>query len=155
MKELSLQDQFAPKGRCFGCGPINSKGLRIKSFPEGDRLVARWKPETHHEAFAGVINGGILGALLDCHSNWTAAWNLKKAQNLPELPSTVTADFHVKLLRPTPSQSELTVSAWVVQLGTDRALIEAQIESQGKICAKCTGNFVWVKPGHPGFHRWD
>ena len=30
-------------------------------------------PEPHHLAFEGVLNGGICGALLDCHSNWTAA----------------------------------------------------------------------------------
>jgi hypothetical protein len=38
--------------------------------------VAEFRPELHHEAFPGVLNGGIIGALLDCHSNWTAAWAL-------------------------------------------------------------------------------
>jgi hypothetical protein len=35
-------------------------------------------PEAHHEAFPGMLNGGIAGALLDCHSNWTAAHHLMK-----------------------------------------------------------------------------
>ena len=30
-------------------------------------------PEEHHQAFPGMINGGIIGTLLDCHGNWTAA----------------------------------------------------------------------------------
>ena len=30
--EASLQERHAPKNRCFGCGPANEKGLRIKSF---------------------------------------------------------------------------------------------------------------------------
>ena len=38
--------------------------------------MAEWKPETRYEAFPGVLNGGIIGALLDCHCNWTAAWYL-------------------------------------------------------------------------------
>ena len=36
-------------------------------------------PRPDHEAFAGVVNGGILGTLLDCHANWTAAWHLMRA----------------------------------------------------------------------------
>ena len=40
----SLQDRFAPSNRCFGCGPANDKGLRIKSFAQGDELVCEWTP---------------------------------------------------------------------------------------------------------------
>ena len=76
MPNQSLQDRFAPHNRCFGCGPSNDKGLRIKSIVSGDEVVAEWQPEPHHEAFPGMLNGGICGTLLDCHSNWTAAWHL-------------------------------------------------------------------------------
>ena len=31
----SLQDRYAPNNACFGCGPANDKGLRIKSRPDG------------------------------------------------------------------------------------------------------------------------
>src|SRR6185436_1534047 len=98
----SVQETYAPQNRCFGCGPANDKGLRIRSFEEGDHLVADFTPEPHHQAFAGVLNGGIIGTLLDCHSNWAAANHLRKAQGLEAPPCTVTADFHVKLRRPTP-----------------------------------------------------
>lgn len=73
MSEQSLQDRYAPENRCFGCGPANDKGLRIKSFVRGDDVVASFQPAPHHLAFEGMLNGGIAGALLDCHSNWTAA----------------------------------------------------------------------------------
>ena len=72
----SLQEQYAPENACFGCGPANPDGLHIRSFVRGDEVVAEWKPETRYEAFPGVLNGGIIGALLDCHCNWTAAWHL-------------------------------------------------------------------------------
>ena len=65
----SLQDTYAPHNACFGCGAANEQGLRIKSHVEGDEVVARWRPEPHHQAFPGVLNGGIIGTLLDCHSN--------------------------------------------------------------------------------------
>lgn len=72
---------------------------------QGDFLTtALWKADAHHEAFPGMLNGGIIGALLDCHSNWTAAYALMKQSKNSQPPCTVTADFHVKLKRPTPNQ---------------------------------------------------
>src|SRR6476469_9288397 len=100
--QASLQETYSPAGICFGCGPTNEKGLKIRSFAEGDEVVAEWHAEPHHQAFPGMLNGGIIGALLDCHSNWTAAYFLMKRDGLDQAPCTVTAEFHVKLLRPTP-----------------------------------------------------
>jgi hypothetical protein len=98
----SLQETYAPNNRCFGCGPSNEQGLRIRSFESGDEVVCDWTPQPHHLAFNGIVNGGIIGAILDCHSNWTAAVHLMKKNALDELPATVTSDFHVTLKRPTP-----------------------------------------------------
>ena len=79
MSEQSLQDRYAPSTRCFGCGPANPDGLRIKSFVRGDEVVCEWAPAKRHEAFDGALNGGIVGTLFDCHCNWTAAHHLMTA----------------------------------------------------------------------------
>lgn len=154
MNEQSIQERYAPNNACFGCGPANEKGLKIRSFPQGEELVADWQPSPHHEAFPGVLNGGIIGALLDCHSNWTAAWHLMKEAGADTPPCTVTAEFSVKLLRPTPSAGPVHLSAKVVESKGDRAVVEATLSAQGKTCATCRGIFVAVKPGHPAYHRW-
>jgi len=73
MENRSLQEKYAPNNSCFGCGPANAQGLRIRSFPKGEEVVAEWIPQSKYEAFPGVLNGGIIGTLLDCHCNWTAA----------------------------------------------------------------------------------
>jgi acyl-coenzyme A thioesterase PaaI-like protein len=150
----SVQETYAPQNRCFGCGPANEKGLRIRSFENGDELVCEWTPEPHHLAFEGIVNGGIIGALLDCHSNWAATMHLMKAASATEPPCTVTADFHVVLKRPTPIDATLTIRAHVVEAAGDRAVVEASIEANGKTTATCRGTFVAVKEGHPAFHRW-
>jgi acyl-coenzyme A thioesterase PaaI-like protein len=121
--------------------------------PQGE-VTAEWTPSKHHEAFPGMLNGGIIGALLDCHSNWTAAWHLMNRRGVTEPPCTVTADFHVKLLRPTPGSSPVQLAARVVESTDDRAVIEASLTAGGKICATCRGTFVAVKEGHPAYHRW-
>jgi acyl-coenzyme A thioesterase PaaI-like protein len=153
-EEKSLQEKYAPNGICFGCGVKNEKGLRIRSFPENGEVVAEWRAEPHHQAFPGVLNGGIIGALLDCHSNWTAAYFLMKRDGKSEPNCTVTADFHVKLLRPTPSEVPITLKARVIESTEDRATVEAELIANGKVCDTCRGTFVAVKAGHPAYHRW-
>lgn len=152
--DQALQDLYAPENRCFGCGPANDKGLQLKSRAEGDRLVADWTPEAHHEAFEGVMNGGIIGALLDCHSNWAAVWHFMRARKVEEPPACVTADFHVKMLRPTPTSGPVHLEAHVVEATADRAIVEATLSAAGKTTATCRGTFVAVKEGHPAFGRW-
>ena len=152
--ELSIQETFAPHNACFGCGPANPRGLHVRSFPQGDEVVADWQGKPEYEAFPGVLNGGIIGSLLDCHSNWTAAYTLMKAQNLSSPPCTVTAEFSVKLLRPTPSHQKLRLVAKAIQIHEDRVSTQAELRAGDKVCATCLGLFIAVKPGHPAYHRW-
>lgn len=154
MNDLSLQEKYAPHNECFGCGPSNKKGLRIRSFPDGDQVIAEWVPDTHHEAFPGVLNGGIIGSLLDCHCNWTAAWHLMNKAGADSPPCTVTASYSIKLLRPTPTDRVLKLRAWVVESNDDSATIEGELIANDKVCDTCRGTFIAVKPGHPAYHRW-
>src|SRR4051812_38039486 len=96
----SLQERYAPHNACFGCGPANPQGLRIRSRVEGELVVADWTPAEHHQAFPGVLNGGIIGSLLDCHCNWTATYHLMKQAGADTPPCTVTAEYSIQLKRP-------------------------------------------------------
>ena len=150
----SLQEQYAPQSICFGCGPANDKGLRIRSFLDGGEVVMDWTPAPHHQAFPGMVNGGIIGALLDCHMNWTAAHHLMVRSVADKPPVTVTAEFAVKLRKPTPSDKPVHLRARVMESGADRAVVDATLSSGETVCATGRGTFVAVKPGHPAYHRW-
>ncbi len=156
--ETCLQERYAPRNRCFGCGPANDKGLRIRSFPTGStpdsEVVAEWSPEPHHEAFDNVLNGGIIGTLLDCHSNWTAIWHLMCRDGLEDAPPSVTADFHVSMRRPTPSDGPVQIRARAVDSKGPKVTVEATLSAGGRITATCVGHFVAVEPGHPAYYRW-
>ncbi len=154
MTAKSLQETYAPHNACFGCGPANEKGLRIRSFVEGETYVASWTPQKYHEAFPGVLNGGIIGTLLDCHLNWAATHHLMLKASADSPPCTVTSDYAIVLKRPCPTDGPLTLSARVVESSADRATVEGTLESQGKVRATCRGTFVAVKEGHPAYHRW-
>lgn len=151
--EKSLQETYAPGSVCFGCGPANGMGLGVRSFVQGEGLVAEWSPQPHHQAFEGVLNGGVIGALLDCHCNWAAAMKLMRAKGLSHPPCTVTAEYAIRMRRPTPT-GPVRLTAKVVDLGEDRATVEGELHSGGGVCATCRGTFVAVKPGHPAYHRW-
>ena len=45
----SLQDQFAPHGICYGCGPANSKGLQI-----GDNITI--KRREHFDGSLAIVH---------------------------------------------------------------------------------------------------
>jgi acyl-coenzyme A thioesterase PaaI-like protein len=152
--DASLQERYAPDSICFGCGPANADGLHVRSFPEGDETVAAWTPSAHHEAFPGVLNGGIIGTLLDCHGNWTAAHHLMRRTGADHPPTTVTAEYSIRLVRPTPSGRELRLRANVVSSSDARATVEGSIEVDGVTTATCQGTFVAVKAGHPAYRRW-
>ncbi|MBT8131811.1 MAG: PaaI family thioesterase [Gammaproteobacteria bacterium] len=154
MTEKCLQEQYAPHNACFGCGPSNSKGLRVRSFVDGEKVIASWQPEPHHEAFPGVLCGGVIGTLMDCHSNWTAAWHLMRQAAKDRPPCTVTADYKITLKRPTPTEGLVTLQATVAESSQSRATIEAGLFAGDKLCATCTGTFVAVEEGHPAYHRW-
>lgn len=150
----SLQEQYAANSICFGCGPANKDGLHICSFPEGDVLVCHWTAEPKYQAFTGALYGGLVGCLLDCHCNWASAWHLMQKHGLDKPPCTVTAEYTVKFLKPTPSDKPLRLEARVVESGERSATVEGKLFCGDDLCATARSVFVAVKPGHPAFHRW-
>lgn len=115
---------------------------------------ADWTPPPDHDAFPGVLNGGIVSALLDCHGNWTAATHLMRLRGVDVPPTTVTADLHVTLLKPTPSHRPVRLRARVLEADPDRAIVAAELLSGEGVTASARATFVAVRPGHPAYGRW-
>ena len=153
--ERSVQRQYAPNSICFGCGPANEKGLKIDSYRTNKGLELKFVPNEEHQAFPGMINGGIIGSLMDCHGNWAAAIALIDLNGLDEPPCTVTANYSISLRRPTPSETELHILAEIEDIQEDRAKVKMTLTANEKVCATGSGLFVAVKDGHPAYHRWS
>lgn len=71
----AIQDYYPPEfAHCFGCGPANPQGLRLKSYLEGDETIARCTPPAYCTGgFPGHLYGGLVASLLDCHGAASAA----------------------------------------------------------------------------------
>jgi len=150
----NLQDTYAPYGVCFGCGPKNTQGLRLKSLPVGESVVADWKPKPHHVAFGKFGSGGIISVLLDCQGNWAAAYALMKSRKLSSPPGTVTAEYTVKFLHPSSIDKKWQVSARATRVKGDRVSVSGELKVDGMVTATMTGLFIAVRESHPAFYRW-
>ena len=116
--------------------------------------ICEFRPAKAHEAFDGYVAGGIIGVVFDCHCNWTGAHHLMIENQLDRPPATVTAEYSVRFLAPTPSGRVLVFKARVVEGSLRRAVVEGVLEVDGVRTATCRGVFVSVGEGHPAFERW-
>ena len=115
----ALQDVW-PEASCYGCGPANQDGLRIKSYwsKDGRFVEAVFHPQPKYNAgFNNVMYGGLVASLIDCHSVWTAIASIYRAENRPHgskpIVTCVTASLLVKYLKPTPLEGPVYLRAWV------------------------------------------
>jgi acyl-coenzyme A thioesterase PaaI-like protein len=125
----ALQDAW-PGATCYGCGPANPVGLRIKSHwsADGSEVVCVFRPRPEYNAgFPNVMYGGLVASLIDCHSIWTAIAHTYRAEgrlhgSLPAI-SYVTGNLNVKFIQPTPLDRKLVLRARVTELHPRKALV--------------------------------
>lgn len=112
MVERAFQDQI-PGIHCFGCGPKNAAGLRIKSYWSGPgESVCRFQAAPHHSAGPRhFVNGGIIATVMDCHAICTAMADGYKSAGREigqgEEIVFVTGSLNVKYLAPAPIDVDL------------------------------------------------
>jgi uncharacterized protein (TIGR00369 family) len=63
---MAIELKFDPHNNpCFGCGPNNPIGLKLKFRQEHGKAKAEFVPGEHHQGWPGLIHGGVICALLD------------------------------------------------------------------------------------------
>lgn len=150
----AVQDFYAEDyAHCYGCGRLNPHGLRFKTYwhDEG-RSITRFQPEPHHTALPGIVYGGLIAALIDCHSTGTAAAALYHAEDRDfdtEPPvRCVTAGLHVDYVRPTPIDGVLEVRGWVKELKGKKVVVVSTLTARGEVCAR--GEVVAIRVSESG-----
>jgi len=61
-------------GHCFGCGPLNEDGLRLKFEPGQEGSVAEYTMPDRFQSWSGMAHGGVVALMLDEAVGW-AAWH--------------------------------------------------------------------------------
>ena len=147
---VALQDLSTPQGQCFGCGPQHPEGLKIKSHwsDDGKTVISRFTPDKRYIGWPGLVYGGFIAMLVDCHSNHTTiAHHYRQDGRTPgdggELIDCVTGFLGISYQKPTPLGIELTLKAWV----------EGEVGRKSKVICEvwagdimtCRGDSIFVR----------
>ncbi|WP_255169183.1 PaaI family thioesterase [Natrononativus amylolyticus] len=148
----AVQDAW-PELDCYGCGPANDAGIRLKSYlaDDGRTLVATVDPDARYTSGAeNVAYGGYLASLIDCHSVWTAITFAHEAADAPledHRFEYVTGSLSAEYLKPTPLDEPLEVRAWIDGDLGKRVTVSSEIRAGGEVTAR--GEVVAVEvSGH-------
>jgi acyl-coenzyme A thioesterase PaaI-like protein len=131
----AIQDQL-PDQPCWGCGQANPHGLRIKSHWSGDQSVCTWRPEADHVGWPGVLNGGILAAIVDCHCVCTALADAYRAEgralNSQPPVAFATGSLNVMYLKPVPIDAPVELYARITERTARKTRLECVVVSGGE-----------------------
>ena len=136
----AFQDQI-PENFCYGCGPGNPVGLRIRSVWAGNEALCVFQPAPYHAAGPRhILNGGIIATLIDCHAVCTAIAHAYRAErraigSVPEIWY-ATAALAVRYLRPAPLDRLVTVRARVVETRLRRTTLECALAADDVECVR-------------------
>jgi acyl-coenzyme A thioesterase PaaI-like protein len=136
----TFQDQI-PDNFCYGCGPGNPVGLRIRSIWVGNEALCVFQPAPYHSAGPRhILNGGIIATLIDCHAVCTAIAHAYRAENraigsVPEIWY-ATASLAVHYLRPAPLDRLVTVRARVVETSLRRTTLACSFSADDVECVQ-------------------
>ncbi|MCX7167554.1 MAG: PaaI family thioesterase [Rhodocyclales bacterium] len=132
----AFQDYYPENlSHCYGCGSHNNHGHRIKTFWDGEESITRFLPEPFHMAIPGLVYGGLLASLIDCHSTGTAAAAMYRAagREMDSLPAFrfVTGSLQVSYLKPTPLGRELEIRGQVKEIKGRKVVIASTVFVDG------------------------
>jgi acyl-coenzyme A thioesterase PaaI-like protein len=150
MQEESIQDSWPKEGtHCWGCGKNNEHRLQLKSYWDDDETTATWTPKEHHLAFPGVLNGGIISTIIDCHGTGTANAYHHRNQKSSNHHMHVTASLKINFLRPTPLDKPVTLKARVSETDGKRTVVDCELFSEDVRCVQ--GEVVTIRVDYRNF----
>lgn len=135
-----------PDNSCFGCGPNNEHGLRIKSYWSADAqgvAVCEFHGEPHHNAgSAKILNGGIIATVMDCHSVITATAQAYRDSDRefgddPKLWY-VTGQFDLIYIAPALLNKPVNLKARVLVATEKKSEVSCELWSGGNLCTTST-----------------
>lgn len=136
MSEEIFQDHM-PGNVCFGCGKDNHQGLQIKSYWDGEEAICIWESEEKYQGWKGLLNGGIIATLIDCHSMCTSMAATYRAENrtLDSLPEYryATGTMTIKYLKPTSNTLPVELRATVREIKGRKVTVDCKVFSEGQL----------------------
>ncbi len=144
MEKRALNEELLRPNHCFGCGPDNPDGLRIRIYRDGDRtdrLVGTFEPQASRIGFPGIVHGGAQFTVLDCMAAWILLELRKRSGAIP-LTKIASMRFH----RPATVGDTFQLSAEVSrepQTPKEATLIHTELrDSAGELASEADYEYV-------------
>jgi acyl-coenzyme A thioesterase PaaI-like protein len=143
-----VQDYYSENfAQCYGCGRLNEFGHQIKTNWDGDETVTFFASKKFQTAVPGVVYGGLLASIIDCHGTGSASLALARANGIVldefNAPRCVTASLKVDYKKPTPIDIPLEIRGVIKEVKGRKVIVEARLIANGEICV--TGEIIAVQ----------
>ena len=109
----ALNEELLKGNTCFGCGPDNPDGLRIRIFRDpanANRLTGTYRPRVTQAGFPQIVHGGLQFTALDCMAAWAVLILRQPGKMMP-----ITRSAATRFLKPALVGSEVALSAEVIR----------------------------------------
>jgi uncharacterized protein (TIGR00369 family) len=129
-----------PINRCFGCGPENTEGMRLRFTLDEDRrrFVCRFRLSRRYQGPPAHAHGGIIATVLD-----EAMGKVNKLRHVIAL----TSRMEVEYLKPVPLGKPLVAEGWELRVRGRRHTNAAEIRNEdGQVLARSRGVFIAIDP---------
>lgn len=138
MPELADGDIDAMRAEyahCFGCGPDNPMGLRLRDFVRDESTVsAIFVPRPEYRGFAEILHGGVIATALDEILAWTAI--------LVANTMVVTGRLDVRFRKPAPADATYRLEGALIERRGKRLILEGSCRRDDAPVATARGLFL-------------
>ena len=125
---------FGEDQPCFGCGPKNPLGFKLKFEEDGEAIVTRFVPGPHHQGPLGVLHGGLVATIADETAGWVLIAKLGKFG--------FTTSFEARLRRPVRIGVETECRGWIARQSPRVVRVRTAISQGGEECSTAELTFA-------------
>lgn len=122
------EDEFSV---CFGCGRLNKEGHQLKTFLKGEETISTYLPKENQTAISGVVYGGLLASLIDCHGTGSASAFYAKENGIElkkyNAPRFVTGNLNVSYLKPTSLKEILVIKGKLKEIKGRKVVVSIEL----------------------------
>lgn len=115
---------FGPDQRCFGCGPHNESGMKLRFAVDGDQVVTTFHARDGWEGPPGIVHGGLQATLADEIGAWTLV-GLRQRFGF-------TATAQLRWLRPARTADPIEARGEIVEESEAGATVKIKLSQGGR-----------------------
>lgn len=127
---------FGEEQRCFGCGPHNERGMRLRFRREGDEVVTELTATSGWDGPPGVLHGGLQATLADEVAGWTLVGLLGRMG--------FTTSMSVRYVRPLELGVPIVARGALASRTGNIATVNVRLEQRGKL--GCSARVSYMLP---------